>query len=251
MRLLIDADIVAFTAAAKSEQVIDWGDDLFTLSSDLRQAIGHVQCALADIVMDASQGAPVTPVMCFSDDLNWRKIENPTYKWNRKGTRKPICYGPLVAWMDAHMAVLRMPHLEADDVMGIEATRNPDSTIVCTIDKDLLTVPGMNYNWDKDIRPKLVSVGEANRFFYTQCLMGDSTDGYPGLKGCGPVAAKKILATADSEDEVDLWSRVVSAYEKKGFDYDFCLSQARMARICHVDDWDSETRKMVWTPPEI
>lgn len=252
MRLLIDADIVAFRAAAKTERVTDWGDDIWTLSSDLRQAIGHMQMHLADIVMDASQGrGGCTAVMCFSDHMNWRKIENPLYKYNRKNTRKPVCYKPLVDWMSERMPVLQMPYLEADDVMGIEATRNPDTTIVCTIDKDLLTVPSTNFNWDKDNRPKEVSVEEANVFFYTQCLTGDATDGYPGLKGCGPVAAKKILATADASDEVELWSRVVAAYEKKGFDYEFCVSQSRMARICQDGDWDFDKKKMIWTPPEV
>ena len=38
MKLLIDADIYAFRAVAATEEETDWGDDIWSLSTDLKVA---------------------------------------------------------------------------------------------------------------------------------------------------------------------------------------------------------------------
>ena len=251
MKLLIDADIVAFRSAAKVENVVDWGDDVWTLTSDLKEARAQFQALLADIIFGAVGATGAVPVLCFSDSMNWRKVENPVYKHNRKGVRKPVAFKPLVEWAMKHMPCVVGSYLEADDVMGIESTLDPDDTIICSIDKDMATIPGLLYNWDKDQMPRRITKEEADHTFYVQCLTGDATDGYPGLSGMGPVGAKKVLAGIDPSDEAALWSAVVAAYEKKGETMEQAVRQARMARICRAGEWDAENLKMVWTPPDV
>jgi DNA polymerase-1 len=139
-------------------------------------------------------------------------------------------------------------NLEADDLMGILATRDPENTIICSIDKDMKTIPCTLYNWDKDIEPKEVSREEALLSLAGQALTGDSTDGYRGLPGCGPVAVKKILGAMNGEDATEVWLAVWEAYRKKGLTTEDMIQQCRLARICQEGDWDFDSLNMTWKP---
>jgi hypothetical protein len=77
---------------------------------------------------------------------------------------------------------------EADDAMGfIRFEPNPYDYIICTRDKDLTTVPGWHFRWScgdlqPEVLPHFISIFEANKFFFEQCLTGDATD---NICGCG------------------------------------------------------------------
>ena len=74
--------------------------------------------------------------------------------------------------------------------------------------------------------------------------MGDTTDGFSGLKGCGPMTAKKLL-----EKNGATWKTVVDAYEAKGFTADDALMTARLARILQHGDYDFDTNEVtLWNP---
>ena len=74
--------------------------------------------------------------------------------------------------------------------------------------------------------------------------MGDSTDGFSGLKGCGPMTAKKLL-----EKNGATWKTVVDAYVAKGLDAVDALLTARLARILRDGDYDFNTNEVtLWTP---
>ena len=84
---------------------------------------------------------------------------------------------------------------EADDQLSIRCALKGDT--IATIDKDLNNTAGWHYNWQKD---DLYCVGkiEADRNFYRQLLVGDSTDNIPGLFRITGTKAKyqRQLATA-------------------------------------------------------
>ena len=86
------------------------------------------------------------------------------------------------------------PGLEADDVCGLLSTKpeNKKQCVVVSNDKDLKTIPGMLY---RPMSDEMLSVTEqeADKNFLTQCLTGDSTDGYPGVPGIGPKKAEALL----------------------------------------------------------
>jgi hypothetical protein len=103
---------------------------------------------------------------------------------------------------------------EVDDKLGY--TQGMD-TIICTGDKDLDCIPGLHFNWS----PKSVDKGvynlstvEADRFFFTQCLIGDSSDNIPGLKKIkGRNATKKIkLPIQTMDDPLDMYNYIQSVY---------------------------------------
>ena len=96
---------------------------------------------------------------------------------------------------------------EADDALSIAACTLGHG--IATIDKDLDGCPGWHYNWAKENIYYVTEV-EANRFFYTQMLTGDSTDNIPGLfKRTGKKAMAKVKAPlAELTDPADMYAYV-------------------------------------------
>ena len=127
---------------------------------------------------------------------SFREKEYPLYKANRKDMRRPHNLEACKDWLvSTKRAVVRIGELEADDLM---AMRKEEGDIICSIDKDLLQVPGHHFNWVRN-EYKVVSEEDGRRSLYIQMLTGDSTDGIPGIKGIGPVTAKKLLGGIISE----------------------------------------------------
>lgn len=241
MILLIDADITAYQAAVRAEEEIQWEEDIWTIHSDLAVAkesmIHNINKYREELKVDEYK-------LCFSDSENFRKSLNPQYKGNRKG-RKPVGYKPLKEWaMESHPSFSK-PTLEADDCLGILATKFKD-TIIVSMDKDLLQIPGKFYRIGVDGTGELLEITEkqGTEFFLTQCLTGDVTDGYAGCPGIGPVKAEGLF-----KKHGYAWKTVEDAYIKAGLTAEHALLNARMARILRADDWDFKLDKMIlWKP---
>lgn len=238
---LIDADILAYQAAASVEQPVHWGDGLWTLHAFEDEAVSKLEDMVASICQTV--GAD-NKIMVLSDSKNWRKDVLPTYKENRVGVRKPLLLGTLREHIKVRYEFSQQPSLEGDDILGILATRpSDDDYIICSLDKDLKTVPGHHYNFGKDEFFE-VTEEQADYYHLIQTLTGDTTDGYQGCPGVGPKTAEKILAGAE-----DPWAAVVKAYAKAGFGEEEALVQARVAHIMRNDDYDPVTGKIkLWEP---
>jgi 5'-3' exonuclease len=122
---------------------------------------------------------------------------------------------------------------EADDLIRIwanEARAAGQPYVVCSIDKDLMCIPGMHYLMHHE---KLVEVSAeaALRHYYEQLLKGDATDNIPGVPGVGAVKAAKILAPFNTEAEYQY--AVVNAYMTAyGDDWEhLLLSNGKMVHL--------------------
>lgn len=101
--------------------------------------------------------------------------------------------------------------IEADDAVGIAAyALAEDESIMVHIDKDLNQFRGWHYNYRKKEKYHVTEF-EGLTAFYTQILTGDRIDNIVGLKGIGPVKAKRILQECTNENE--LYQAVLKAYE--------------------------------------
>lgn len=242
--LLIDADILVYRAISATEHEVEWEEDVWTLTTDLKDARDQFELALNNILEESP-----TPdfKLCFSDRENFRKELNPTYKGNRAGVRKPVGFKPFRESIIEKYDGIIKPKLEADDVIGILATKPGTDFIIVSDDKDLRTVPGAHL-----IDGYVVNIGEseATMKFFTQVLTGDQADGYPGCPGIGEKTAEKIFASVNPMMYPSAyWQAIVNTYIKAGLTEEDAIMQARMARILRWTDWNSATQEVrLWNP---
>lgn len=237
--ILIDADILVYRAISSVEHEIEWDEDVWTLYADLNEAHEAFEGMLETILRNV--GSKLNYKLCFSDSANFRKDIDPTYKANRSKNRKPVGFKQFRQKIVEGYPSFSQPGLEADDCLGILATKFIDKgPIIVSDDKDLMQIPGKHL-----IDGEIVTVTKADGDYVhmLQTLTGDAVDGYSGCPGIGPKTAEKILA------ETPHWPAVVKAYVKAGLTEDDALRQARLARILQITDWDETDRKpILWRP---
>jgi hypothetical protein len=275
--LLIDGDQFIFKACVAVEEEVRWDDQNHVLYANFNKAWGNLT-GMMDRIFERFETRE--HAMCFSEPPNFRFEIDPTYK-GKRDPRKPLCYARVREAVNEQYNCISMPGLEADDVMGILATK-PQTRfkhVIVSQDKDMRTIPADVWNGEHLLQ---VTPEEADRFHLYQTLIGDSSDGYPGCPGVGPVAAEKFLeapyrliprehtftrgprkGTTETRWEPlslaqhdwsqlkgnFLWTGVVSHYEAAGLTEADALKQARLARILRWSDWDRENKRpILWTP---
>lgn len=248
LKLLIDADMVAFIACSSATHEAEWESGISSYFADFEEVKANFTNRLYSAIETALAHHHYTGdydiLLCLSDpNDNFRRRVLPTYKAHRKG-QKPLCYWKLCDWMKQEGNVYLRPSLEADDCIGILATmeKNRDNCLIISGDKDMKTLPGRQYDFLRDTYAEL-SEEDADRNFLMQTLTGDPTDGYSGCPKIGAVNAARIL------DEDCSWAAVVKAYEKQHLTEQDALTQARVARILRASDYDFKKKEVrLWTP---
>lgn len=255
--LLIDADVPCYSLAFKNQENFDWDDDgnedIVTHPDNVEEDVDNFLQGL----QDKFQSSKV--VIALSDsERNFRKELEPTYKANRKAP-KPELWGQVRDYLEhgdhGHTVKIK-PGLEGDDILGIMAThpRWKDNHVVCTIDKDLQTVPCNLYLFNRpDDGVRHIHPTDAERFLMLQILTGDPTDGYKGCPGIGKVGANKLLDWAEQmnafDEGIQYWNGVIVGYESKGLTEDDAIHQARLAYILQYGDYNNKTGEVkLWTP---
>ncbi len=255
---LLDSDIIAYAVAANSQQ--DFG---FSAAggTDAR-VVDKKQCwKLCDEVVQRNADAVKADsvVICLSDPkVNFRKELEPTYKENRKNTVKPELLMLAKEYLFEEYRSFIRPRLEADDVMGILATRptllgkGVDDVVIVSEDKDMRTIPARVYNPNHaDVGIMDITPTEANQFLMWQTICGDPTDGYPG---CPRVGAKSVYAEDALEitDPLEMWDNVLMAYGSRGLTEEDAVHQARLARILRAEDYNFKRKTIrLWNPTKL
>lgn len=249
--LLLDGDIVAYQIACRNETSIDWGDDVVQRSTDMEAAKAQID---KQIKSYKKMLGATRIIVCLTDSQNFRKEILPSYKSNRKGVIKPALLTEIRKYLHESQEVFIRPFLEADDVMGILSTMGDNKLIegeriIVSIDKDMKSVPGLLFNPHHVDRGVIeISLEQADLEHMRQTLTGDATDGYGGCPGIGKAKVDRVL-TKKHPDQGH-WELVVRAYEAKGLTEADALVQARVARICRVQDYDMTNKRAIpWNPP--
>jgi 5'-3' exonuclease len=129
---------------------------------------------------------------------NFRLHYNPAYKANRKDFKKPEWLEQVREHLVLQWNAQVSDGCEADDLMAIEQTKQPDETIICTIDKDLLQVTGRHYNFVKsEFQTISPTMGRYN--FYSQFILGDVSDNIFGFDGKARQTIPRFLEGTFSE----------------------------------------------------
>lgn len=192
MIALVDGDIVAFRCAAACENE--------SLEIALIRTYDMMQNILDETEADSYK--------CFlSGDNNFRYTVNPDYKAHRKDKLDPVHRQACKDFLISDWNAVVVDGYEADDALAMEQT---DSTIICSIDKDLLQIPGKHYNFVKKEFSEVSEI-EGLRNFYKQMLIGDAADHVFGVKGIGKVRAAKLIDHL--ETELEMYEQVQVYYE--------------------------------------
>lgn len=194
----------------------------------------EVETILDVMVHNIVEQSGSTDYICYlSGKTNFRldAAKYTDYKANRKDGVKPLHYDYIREYIQEKHPVILSDNCEADDLCAMRLfsafnkyVDNQSSNkldcdqILCSIDKDLLNVPGWHYNissreimWQEP--------NDADRHFASQLLTGDRVDNIPGIsfysdskKKVGPSTARKILGDAVTKEE--LYQAVCDAYEE-------------------------------------
>ena len=237
MKLLIDADFICYKACAAAETEIDFGDDVILVTSNFSDAYGATKRELTKLRNEF--GSFSSLILFFSDGENFRKKILPEYKGHRN-RKKPCGYKRVISKLKTEFEVIIMPQLEADDAMGIYATKHPGNMIISP-DKDMKQIPGKLYNLDETFT---VTSEKGAKWHLIQTCAGDQTDGYSGIPGIG-VKRAEILFNKEGYS----WQTVVNAFKAKDLTEEDALVNARLAKILTVDDYDFRKQKpILWSP---
>ena len=270
MRLLIDADLIAYEAASAADMVdegferrsLDW---TFAKADEIVEGI----CEACDVT---------TPTLYLTGKDNFRfdiATVKP-YKGNRK-QEKPFYLPSVRKYLETAWGAAVVDYMEADDALAIVAARyDYKDVIIASRDKDLKQVPCIHYSWEVGNQPewgpelvteigdihvtlvdKLLKNGEPSKaikkisgtgltWFYTQCITGDSTDNIPGLEGKGAGLAYELLKGLESE--VDLFRATLGAYKDKYGELaeERLLEQGRLLWMCREK---VDGRAVMWEFP--
>ena len=238
MSLLIDCDFIVYKCAAACEDEIDFGDDVIVVTSRFSEAYSMVERELYRIANDL--GCFDDSILFFSDSINFRKSIDPAYKGHRN-RKKPCGYKRIINKLKEDYHVVVMPTIEADDAMGIYATKEPGH-IICSPDKDMRQIPGDLYDLSTGV--VTITEEEGKHWHYIQTLAGDQTDGYSGVPGFGVKRAAAFF-----EENGYTWNSVVQAFGSKGLEESDALQNARLAKILQHTDYDFDTESVkLWTP---
>lgn len=141
----------------------------------------------------------------------------PEYKANRQAPPEDLPHQLDWAYefcKIAHIPVLRLPNVEADDVMAtiaLWAEKNQKQVYICSSDKDLFQLVSdnifiLNTNKDNlvyDANQVMTHFGVwPSQIKDYLSIVGDSSDNVPGIKGFGPKTAQELLDKAKTLDAI-------------------------------------------------
>ena len=237
--LLIDSDFLAYKAAQACEIGIDFGEDVIIAQSQFSEVLRVFHNELNKVtkaMMDDDF------ILYFSSTENFRKKIYPDYKGHRM-KRKPLGYKRLVNYCRENYNFKLIEGLEADDTIGIEATRHADpSNIIVSPDKDMRQIPSVLWNLTDDVTE--ITEEEGDRWHLVQSLSGDPTDGYSGCPGIGVKRATELLDKNENK-----WEAVCKAFRDRGLSDDDALLNARLAKILRQEDYDlTNSQPILWNP---
>lgn len=200
--VFIDGDIVAYRCAAatknETEDIACWQ------TSEMIRRILHETNAVQYRVF-------------LSGSDNFRYSIYPEYKANRKDVPRPQWLPTVREHLVTDWNTVVTDGIEADDAMGIAQCESDGDTCIASIDKDMLMIPGLHYNFVKQ-EFKTISPLEGLRNFYTQLILGDKTDnilGYDGKMRPKPpkFLEEKIAYLNECMSEQEMFEHVHSFYE--------------------------------------
>ena len=200
----IDSDFAAYQVSAESKAELDPDDP--TPRKSLEDMKHNAHAAVTHIRRSAGAEKAVLHVTISETKGGRTELAKlKPYQENRKDrTNKPENLDVIRNYLgdgagdtEGRLTGIKWETQEADDGMTQAHYNDPENTIICSADKDLLMVPGWKlrmsdltiihekdaFGWISLDRSKSSAkvIGGGTKFFWAQCLMGDAADNISGI----------------------------------------------------------------------
>lgn len=216
---LIDGDLICYRCAASAEH------------EEVDTAESRAQVLLERLLHEVNAS---DYELYIGGGNNYRYKLYPEYKGNRTQP-KPKWLQEVREFLVKQYKAQIVNDIEVDDRLGIQQTKYQLDSIICSLDKDLLQIPGRHYSWEIQgtssignvwTRPaelKFVSPFDGIRTFYKQLILGDQSDNIPGFDGTlrnkVPKFVEKLQEPINSMfDEGEMYEYVKSIFKIEGID---------------------------------
>ena len=167
----------------------------------LEEAIAGIDDRLINMLKETKAthfAGYLTTGKCF----RYSRAETRKYKGNRKKTDRPIIFYALKEYLQQTWKCTYLTEVEADDLVCMYANEN---TVVCSPDKDVLKqLSGKHFNY-RTAEWIETTPAEGLLFLWKQMLMGDPTDGIPGI----PKVGEKTAALWLQDEELAAYPKIV------------------------------------------
>ena len=180
--LAVDGDIIAYKTAAVCEDHFE----------------GAVKAIIDTTLRDIATDTGVNNMRIYlsgTDNFRYSIAKTMPYKGNRATMVRPQFLPAARDYLVEKYGAIIIDGYEADD--GIATDMTVTGAAHCGIDKDLLQIEGLHYNYIKK-EWTIVGAEEAEITLYRQILMGDKSDNVPGLPGIGEKKAANVIIDANT-----------------------------------------------------
>ena len=240
MKALLDGDIILYRCSASCEPT-----KIKPFVEEEVVAIKRAEDLVARILLETKAD---DYTMYLGGSTNYRYSIYPDYKGNRKED-KPTHYHALRRYLLDTYKCITTEDIETDDALCIEQYEHGDESVICSIDKDLLQVPGHHYNFVKS-ESSYISAVEGNRNFYKQLIAGDGADNIPSYDGkvrnAIPKFIQELLNPLDSlETSLDMYEHCLELYSRGWCPSSKQFIMHRNAQLLYL----LRTHNDTWLPP--
>lgn len=198
----------------------------------LKEKINTAECGFAtflnmyyDGIIDVVD-SPINVIACLDDGSIYRKSLYPDYKANRKKVdHDPLevveldkCQALVKNFLASQGVVLvKLANTEADDIIAYLVENLQGEKVVYTMDKDIIALGDKATIMYRNLPTEVLKCAASSPHVDVppscitlfKSLTGDSSDGYPGVKGFGPKAWDTLVAEFgnDGMEELDALMR--------------------------------------------
>ena len=144
---------------------------------------------------------------------NYRYSIDPEYKNNRP-KESPKWWNFVKQYLIDKYCFIEVNGIEVDDAVNITRLSNEDY-IATAIDKDILGLEGLHYNWRKD-EWVTISKSQAEYKFWCDMICGQSGDNIKGLIGKGIKYAERLLKDVETYPDKVLKAYIEQLGDKVG-----------------------------------
>ncbi len=280
---VIDADSIVYAAAFAAQDWAIFDEDgnmcnVYDSKSDAKEAAIHAgdvvepqprsdddakanaDSIIDSIIVDVNPDQLQVWLTHPDSSANFRKSVDPNYKENRRNFVKPYHFKTVRQHLlDSWDAEVSREGWEADDELSAQGWTHwnygdwSETVVLCSIDKDLDTVPGHHYRWrtyNRDAKSYHLSVSDAVYNYWISVLTGDNADNIPGLHRVGPKIAERTVAECNTPREY--YEACLEKYQEVLGKEDMTPEEikTRMHTNCtllHLLRHDNDK----WEPPEV